>query len=103
MSKNTKSQNPEWFRYLSEKEQESLVAGQITNMPDENMPVKSSFFLQQNNIQTMADNTLNFANGDVYSQNTRYISSQFTLGYTIKIRFPNFPLFLNKATNFMRN
>ncbi len=33
MSENTKSHNPEWLRDLSEEEQETLAAGQITNLP----------------------------------------------------------------------
>ncbi|MEH2309357.1 hypothetical protein [Nostoc sp.] len=103
MSENTKSQNPKWFRDLSEKEQETLAAGQIPNLPDEAMPVESNFFLQQTNIQTTADNTLNLANGDVSSQKTKYIFSKVTLGFATKIRVPNFSLFLNKLNNFMRN
>ncbi|MBG1239806.1 hypothetical protein [Nostoc sp. NZL] len=103
MSENTKSQNHQWFRDLSEKEQQTLAAGQIPNIPNEGMPAENNFFIQQTNIQTTAENTLKLANGDVSSQNTRYIFSQFTLGSSMKIWLPNFPSFRNKANDSIVN
>ncbi|WP_189523277.1 hypothetical protein [Nostoc sp. PA-18-2419] len=46
MSENPKSQNPEWFSYLSEEEQKTLAAGQITNMPGEGNFFFSKLILQ---------------------------------------------------------
>ncbi|MBD2507909.1 hypothetical protein H6G91_11575 [Nostoc muscorum FACHB-395] len=98
MSENTKFHNSEWFRDLSEEEQETLAAGQITNIPG-----GSNFFIQQTNIQTAADNTLNLVSGDVSSQKTRYSLSQFTIGSSITFGLPNFSLGEDKWKNLIAN
>lgn len=96
MSENIKSQNSQWFRDLSPKEQETLVAGQITNMPSE-----GNFLLQQTKIETTANNTLISANGDVSSQNTRYLSSQLSLASSINLNLaiPDFSSLRNLINN----
>ncbi|ACC84419.1 hypothetical protein [Nostoc punctiforme] len=98
MSENTKSHHPEWLSDLSEKEQENLAAGQITNIPG-----GSNFFLQQTNIQSAADNTLKLVSGDVSSQKTRYSLSQFTIGSSITFGLPSSSLGENKWKNLIAN
>ncbi|MGF1932907.1 MAG: hypothetical protein RM347_000685 [Nostoc sp. ChiQUE02] len=101
MSENSKFNNPELFRYLSEEEQESLTAGQSINYPSE-----GNFFFQKTNIQSTADSTLNLGGGDVSSQNTRYNFSQITIGSSIKVGLPIFSqdgnrwqIFISKILN----
>ncbi|WP_414573002.1 hypothetical protein [Nostoc sp. CCY 9925] len=94
MSENIKFDNSEWFRDLSEEKQETLAAGQIINMPG-----AGNFLLQQNNTITTANNTLQLANGDVSSQQTKYISSQFTLASSITFGIANFSLLGNLINN----
>ncbi|MFN6563936.1 MAG: hypothetical protein RMY28_029660 [Nostoc sp. ChiSLP01] len=100
MSENIKSSNSQYFRDLSPKEQETLIAGQITNMPSE-----GNFLFQQNKIETTANNTLILANGDVSSQNTKYLSSQLTLASSINLNLaiPNFSSFHNLINNSIVN
>ncbi|MBD2678284.1 MULTISPECIES: hypothetical protein [Nostoc] len=92
MSENIKSENYQWFRDLSSKEQETLAGGQIKNMLNE-----GNFLLQQTKIETTANNTLISANGDISSQNTKYLSSQLTLASSINLNLaiPNFSSLLN--------
>jgi len=96
MSENIKSHNSQWFRDLSPKEQETLVAGQITNMPSE-----GNFLLQQTKTETTADNTLISANGDISSQSTKYLSSQLTLASSISLNLaiPDFSSLRNLINN----
>ncbi|MDZ8109623.1 MAG: hypothetical protein RM338_28910 [Nostoc sp. DedQUE12a] len=96
MSENIKSENSQWFRDLSPKEQQTLVAGQITNIPNE-----GNFLLQQTKTETTANSTLISANGDVSSQNTKYLSSQLTLASSINLNvaIPNFSSLLNLINN----
>ncbi|MBC1224109.1 hypothetical protein GNF10_13585 [Nostoc sp. UCD121] len=98
MSENTKFHNPEWLSDLSEEEQENLAAGQIANIPG-----GSNFFIQQTNIKSAADNTLNLVSGDVSSQKTRYSLSQFTIGSSITFGLPNFSLGGDKLKNLIAN
>ncbi|WP_445637133.1 Bacteriocin [Nostoc sp. DSM 114161] len=100
MSENIKSGNSQCFRDLSPKEQETLIAGQITNMPSE-----GNFLLQQSKIETTANNTLITANGDISSQNTKYLSSQLTLASSINLNLaiPNFSSLHNLINNSIVN
>ncbi|MFN6514607.1 MAG: hypothetical protein RMY29_008905 [Nostoc sp. CreGUA01] len=98
MSENIKSDNSQWLRDLSAEEQEALTAGQITNIPSED-----NFFVQKTNTETTANNTLKLANGDISSQKTKFISSQFTLAYSINLRIPNLSSSSNLVNNSLEN
>jgi hypothetical protein len=96
MSENSKFQNSELLRNMSEQEQEMLAAGQISNLENE-----GNLFLQKTNLETQAENILNFKNGDVSLQKTKYYLSQITLGGSIKFGLPDFKLVENSTSSFI--
>jgi hypothetical protein len=85
MSENTPSNHSSLFRYLSETEQESLVAGQNLNMLN---GINLSF--QNTNIETSTNNNLSLPGGGSMTQNTKYKFSQITIGYSLTFSLPFF-------------
>lgn len=98
MAENPISNDFEFLRNLSEEEQEKLAAGQNINSLSE-----TNFFIQQTNINSTADNTLNVGANDVSSQNTTYSLSQTTIGASITLGLPNLSQGGNKWSNFFGN
>ncbi|WP_341530255.1 hypothetical protein WKK05_13765 [Nostoc sp. UHCC 0302] len=96
MYDNSKLQNLELLRDMSEQEQEILAAGQSSNLEN-----KGNLFLQKTNLETQAENILNLKNGDISLQKTKYTLSQITLGASIKFGLPDFKLVENSASSFI--
>ncbi|AFZ27611.1 hypothetical protein Cylst_5610 [Cylindrospermum stagnale PCC 7417] len=98
MAKNSIFANFEFFRNLSEEEQEGLVAGQ-----DSNILGNSNFFFQNTNIETGADSNLNLGGGETGSQSSNYKFSQVTIGSSITLVSPNISSNGNNLSNLISN
>ncbi|WP_016952660.1 hypothetical protein [Anabaena sp. PCC 7108] len=77
--------NTQLFRYLSDKEQESLIGGQIS--PRLGIFGEGNLFFQKTDIETEGKSDLTLASGDSTSQTTKYKLSQITLAFSFTFGF----------------
>jgi hypothetical protein len=80
MSKNTRLNHPQLFRYLSDAEQESLIGGQISPMLG--LLAEGNLFFQQTDLETEGKSDLKLASGDSTSQTSKYKLSQITMAFS---------------------
>ncbi|MBD2695135.1 hypothetical protein [Anabaena catenula] len=83
MPKNTRLNQTQLFKHLSEQEQESLIGGQISpilGVPILSLLGESNLFFQKTDIETEGKSDVTLASGDSTSQTTKYKLSQLTIG-----------------------
>ncbi len=104
MPKNTQFNDYQLFRYLSEREQESLVGGQTSPVLDVlHILSESKLFLQKTDIETEGKSDLTLASGDSTSQTTKYKFSQLTMAFSFTFGLITITSSGDKLSNLLPN